>query len=457
VLRGGVGLYVAPFQINGVPGIANPVNQFGYSRNTPVVTSRDNGLTFVGNLTSPVPSNALLAPIGSSQGLSTNLGGNPGTIVPEDRKNPQVWRFTLGVQRELPGNFLVEVTYLGQRGQNFPFVRNLNFVPEQFRSQDPRNNVAANTFLTAVVPNPFRGLTPENAATNGATIARSRLLQAYPHFGTFATEFYDGSNRYNGGYIRLEKRFTSGFMLSTSCTYSQFREKVAPLNPWEEPEDRVAAVDRPHRITVATVAELPFGKGRRFGTDWNGLVNAILGGWQLSGRFEWQTGQPLVWNDVYFDPGCGNPEDVLQSNWGHDAEGRKYGVDLPIIDTSCFYTFNGQQFRNAAGNVVTFQAPEIQRGVANLRTFPSTIDSVRFQNHHIMDIGLTKNFMIGSRVKLQIRAEALNATNYTIFGVGNIQAGNLVPTSSNFGRLSNIDSSTVIRPRDIQLGAKLTF
>jgi hypothetical protein len=461
VLRGGVGLYVAPFQVSGVPGLANPINQFGYSRNTPVVTSRDNGLTFVGNLTNPVPTGTLLAPIGSSQGLSTNLGGNVSAAnaatVFEDRTNPQVWRFTFGIQRELPGDFLVEVTYLGQRGQNIPYVNSLNFVPEQFRTQDRRNNTAANTFLTALVPNPFRGLTPENAATNGATIARSRLLQAFPHFGTFFGEFYDGSNRYDGGYIRLEKRFTNGFMLSTSYTYSQFREKVAPLNPWEPLEDRIGAVDRPHRITVATVAELPFGKGRRFGKDWNGLVDAILGGWQVSGRFEWQTGQPLVWNDVYFDPGCGNPADVLQSTWGHDSQGRKYGVDLPIIDTSCFYTFNGQQFRNAAGNVVTFQAPEIARGAANIRRFPSTIDSVRFQNHHIMDIGLTKNFMLSSRVKLQLRAEALNATNYTIFNVGNIQAGNLVPTQANFGLITNLDSSTVIRPRDIQLGAKITF
>ena len=40
------------------------------------------------------------------------------------------WRFTLGIQRELPGNFLVELTYLGQRGQNFPYDSNLNFVPE---------------------------------------------------------------------------------------------------------------------------------------------------------------------------------------------------------------------------------------------------------------------------------------------------------------------------------------
>src|SRR6185295_17121605 len=115
---------------------------------------------------------------------------------------------------------------------------------------------------------------------------------------TFNVESYEGSNTYHAGIIRLDKRFTGGFMLSTSYTYSRFHEKVAPLNPWEPLEERVGTVDRPHRITFATVAELPFGKGRRFGTHWPGVVDALLGGWQMSGRFEWQSGQPLTWNDV---------------------------------------------------------------------------------------------------------------------------------------------------------------
>jgi Carboxypeptidase regulatory-like domain len=457
MLRGGAGLYIAPFQVNGVPGLANPINQIGYSRNTNATISADNGLTFVGNLSRPVPSAALLQPNGSSLGLLTNLGGNVGTFVPTGRVNAQVWRYTLGIQRELPGEFVAELSYIGQRGQNMPYTSAINYVPEQFRTRDARRDAAAETFLSATVANPFRGLTPENAGSNGATIARSRLLQQYPQFGTLSAEFYDGTNRYDGGYVRLEKRFTKGFMLSSTYTYSRFRETVAPLNPWEKGEERVGTVDRPHRITFASVAELPFGKGRKFGTNWPGLVDALLGGWQMSGRFEWQSGQPLTWNDVYFDPGCGDPKSVLKSTWGHDSAGKKYGVDVPIIDTSCFYTYNGQAFKNASGATVTFQAPEIARGAANIRTFPTTLDSVRFQNQHILDLGLTKNFKLGSRVKLQIRAEALNATNFTIFNVGNLTNNNLVPTSSNFGKLTNLDSSTVIRPRDIQLGAKITF
>ena len=163
---------------------------------------------------------------------------------------------------------------------------------------------------------------------------------------------------------------------------------------------------------------------------------------------------PLVFNqNTYFDPSCGDPRD-LKSTWGTNESGQVYGVDVPIFDTSCFYTFNGQPFRNAAGQVVTFQATEIGLGQANIRTFPSTLPNVRFQSHHLLDLGLTKNFRMGDRVRVQVRIEALNVDNFTLFGLGN-----LTTTSNNatFGRLSNIDSSTVMKPRDVQLGVRVTF
>jgi hypothetical protein len=459
LLRGGVGLFTAPFQITGVPGIGNPINQVGYSRNTPVVVTTDNGVTFVGDLSRPVPSGQLLAPIGSSQGLRTNLGATIGSgtasgIIPTDRDNPEFLRFTFGIQRELPGDFLIELNYLGQRGRNIPTVQQLNFVPEQFRTQNPLRDNTAENFLSQLVDNPLRGLTPDNAGTNGATIARRRLLTAFPAFDNLSIENYEGSNQYDGVYVRLEKRFTKGFMLSSSYTYSRFTDKVQPLNPWEDLEERRSPVDRPHRVTFASVAELPFGKGRKFGTNWSGITDAILGGWQLTGRFEWQSGAPLTWNNnTYYDPACGDPRD-LASDWSNGGPGQKRGVDIPAFDTSCFYTFNGQPFRNAAGQVVTFQAAEIQLGAANIRRFPTTLPNVRFQSHHIGDIGLTKNFDLPRGVRLQIRAEALNASNYTIFNVGNVI---LDPRNANFGRITNIDSSTVIKPRDIQLGARITF
>ena len=75
-------------------------------------------------------------------------------------------------------------------------------------------------------------------------------------------------------------------------------------------------------------------------------------------------------------------------------------------------------------------------------------------NHHLLDLGLTKNFRAGDRVRVQVKVEALNATNYTLFGVGNMV---LAPTNASFMKLNNIDSSTVMKPRDIQLGLRVTF
>ena len=158
--------------------------------------------------------------------------------------------------------------------------------------------------------------------------------------------------------LRADKRFTHGFMVMSSYTWSHMRERVTPLNPWEEPEDRVAAVDRPHRITFASVAELPVGRERRWGTDWSSGVDAILGGWQFSAKFEWQVGQPLVFNNnTYFDPACGDPKE-LKAKWGTESDGAFRGVDVPVMDVSCFYTFQNQPFTQRGGQPVTFQATE---------------------------------------------------------------------------------------------------
>jgi hypothetical protein len=463
VLRGGAGLFIAPFQLQGVPGINTAINQLGYSRNTPVPVTSDNGLTFQANLTNPVPSGTLLEPVGSALGLRANLGNAPGNVFPAERVNAEYWRYSIGVERQFPAGFLVELSYIGQKGTNVPILESLNYVPQQLRTTSAIRDNAAETFLSQVVSNPLQGLTPDAPGSNGATIARRRLLYQFPQFdasgictgnGTFCMESARGSNIYHGAIVRVDKRFTQGFMLMTSYTWSRLMEDVTPLNPWEDPEHRRGAADRPHRVTLASVTELPVGRDHSIGRNWNSVVDAVLGGWQFSAKYEWQTGQPLVFNNnTYFDPACGDPND-LQSSWGKESNGAVRGVDVPIMDISCFYTLNGQQFRNAAGQPVTFTAAEIQLGQANIRSFPSTLDGVRFMNHHLLDLGLTKNFRFNDRVRVQVRIEALNATNYTLFGSGNMV---LAPNNASFMKLSNIDSSTVMKPRDIQLGARVTF
>ena len=71
-----------------------------------------------------------------------------------------------------------------RRDRNVPFVEQINFVPQQYRTASPIRDNTAETFLSQVVSNPFQGLTPDSPGSNGATIARRRLLLQYPHFDT---------------------------------------------------------------------------------------------------------------------------------------------------------------------------------------------------------------------------------------------------------------------------------
>ena len=84
----------------------------------------------------------------------------------------------------------------------------------------------------------------------------------------------------------------------------------------------------------------------------------------------------------------------------------------------------------------------------NIRTFPSTLPGVRTHDLHLLDIGLYKTFSLPRDKALQIRIEAINALNYAV-----LWNPNQDPRSSAFGVI-NQDRNN---PRDIQLGARLTF
>ena len=79
-----------------------------------------------------------------------------------ERFNPDIWRYSVGVERELPWQLVAEVSYLGQTGSNLPIVQPVNYVPQAYRTSSALRDTAAETFLTQTVNNPFQGLFPEN-------------------------------------------------------------------------------------------------------------------------------------------------------------------------------------------------------------------------------------------------------------------------------------------------------
>jgi hypothetical protein len=448
VIRAGYGVFTAPFQIQAI-------FQPGFSTPTAFTPSTNNGLTFLATLMNPFPSGVAPSP-GAAQGLMTftgrdvtaaNATGPTSFVLSNDRKNANYERFVIGFQRELPFKIGFEATYLISRGTNLSVSKELNAINRGYQNDftgvtNPTtitNAITAlNTFLNATVSNPLRGLIPDGGTWNATTIARRRLLVPFPQFGNIAVTQYEGSSNFQSLQLQLVKRFTAGLSLNGSYTYSREHERTRYLNPQDSAlVDQVSPTERPHRWTISSIYEIPIGRDRMIGKNWNRALDMILGGWQLTGVYEWQSGEPLSFGNVYYS---GDPSQLVNMLGKKDSQGRRYGVDIPGWDISGFFI----------GGVAPAFANNYTSGSANtLRMFPLTTSKFRNQRFLKFDIGLSKNFKIREGMKIQLRVEAINALNTPYFS-----APNLDPTSATFGFTA---APTRQPPRDVQIGGRFTF
>lgn len=454
VLRAGIGMFSYDLFFDNI-------NQQGFSIGTPVLTTNDNGLTFTGaNLTNPVPTGTLVQPPGNSLGLASQLGQNltanspagggqatSNNLLSGDRKAPYYTRYEISLQREFLTGWMTAISYTESHGTNLPVFRDINNIPYQYLSTSASRDTANETFLTTQVVNPFVGLLP-GSTLNTATVQRQQLLRPFPEFGTFGVETYTGSDSYRGLTLQLERRFRSSNSFTMQYTRSRTRDQIKYLNPQlDQLEDRVSPNDRPNRFSIGANVLLPFGRSHKWGSDWNGVTDAILGGWQVSGTYGFQSGFPLTWNATYWDPSCGDPQS-LTSNVGKTVNGQLMGLDAPAWNLSCFYFHDAAVQTNGVDDPVKQRNDQrIQLG-NNVRTFPSTLDNVRTQNLHLMDIGISKNFSTGKGTTLQVRMELINALNYTV-----LWAPDQNPRNSTFGYVTTDRNN----PRDLQLGLRFTF
>lgn len=452
VIRGGFGIFTAPFQIG-------PIFQPGFSTPTSFTPSTNNGLTFLATLLNPFPSGIRDSP-GAALGLLTftgrdvtasNATGPTSTVLRYDRKNGNYSRYVVGIQRELPYKVGFEATYIYSRGSNLPVNRELNAVPRQYLNDFTgvvgsaamlTQITTVNTFLNGTVPNPLRGLIPDGGTWNAATIQRRRLLVPFPQFGNIAVQEYNGTSDFHSLQFQFVKRFTKGLSLNGSYTFSREHDKTRYLNPQDtELVDIVSPTERPHRFTFSGIYELPFGRSRMIGNDWHPAVDAVLGGWQMTAVYEWQSGEPLSFGNVYYN---GDPSALVSKLGKKDEGGRRYGIDIPAFDISGFFIGGVQSSANVPGFANNYTS-----GSTNtLRYFPLTTGNFRNQRFLKFDVGISKNFRIREGMKVQVRVEAINLLNNPYF------AGlNLDPTNSAFG-FANTQRQP---PRDIQIGGRFTF
>jgi len=430
VLRGGYGLYYLG------------QNEFGasqgFSRRTNATISNDGGLTPAVGLANPFANQAgglLLSPIGASEGPASFLGEGL-TVNFLDRPLPYSHQYSFDIERELPGNMLAEVAYVGNMTRKLPVGVGVNVLPASELGRRTASGAIDTAYYTTAIPNPMAGLIPNNSSKNGATIPRQELLLSYPQYGGIGLQNIPiGKQDHHGFQAKVTKRYGRGLTFLASYSINKTLEQVSLLNNQDfalsDPEGArlekrsATQIDIPQKFTIAGVYDLPLGKKKTIGANLPAVLDYIVGGWQFN------------WDVTY------------QSGWTVDyPNAKQVRPDSAKLDNSTFARwFNTSLWDDpATGRRVPAQEQ------FTLRDFPTRFGDVRVPGYQNWDLSLSKYFPIHEQVRLQFRFEMINAFNHPWFAT--MASGALNVTSNDFGRLNPVQRNL---PRFIKLALNLSW
>jgi hypothetical protein len=415
----------------GVPyaGATREFTSSAFSTSTPWIASVDG--IHPANLVSNMFPSGYIYPAGSSQGLLSAVGQNLSSAYPPTIKTlySQQWNFS--IQRSITADSMLQVAYVGNKGTHLNWYSGGGST--SMNQLGPQYSGLGNQLLT-LVNNPFYGVITSGSLST-KQIQYGQLLRPFPEWQTVAADGTAiGNSEYNALQSSYTKRFNSGVSLIGGYTWSKLMSDISDgvwssagaIRSWYcvRCEHSPSSYDTPHRFTLSATGELPFGKGKMLGSNWNGVVNAILGGWQANGILTLNSGHPLVFgtaaNNSYTFGGGQHP-DVIGN---------------PVLSSgqSIYQWFNTAAFAQPAN----FSSGDLSRTYTGVRT-----DWTRN-----LDASLFKNFQLKERLHIQFRAETFNLTNTPIFSSPGTTVG-----GANFGVITGQSNA----PRNMQLALKLLF
>jgi hypothetical protein len=398
VVRGGYGIFFAHPYDTGVPNSAS----LGYEISSNL-TSPDNGVTAPFILRNGVPANPVPPQLDDSFG-AVPVGRSPTTAVTfyeSNRVSGYAHQFNLGIQRELPGHIIVEVSYLANLGRKL-----------------------SNSTM------PINQIRPELLGPGVAQKDRP-----FPQFSNVSVLLPPMSiTSYNAGLVRVEKRFSGGLNLLATYTWSKFLNNSfeggsvlgAEGGTYSDLYNRKADYgpsenDIPHRFTLSSVYELPFGSGRRFLSA--SPLRWVFGDWSVGTVATLQSGPPFtvttqVNSTNAFSAGSLRADVSRNPNLPGAERALGRWFDIGAFSQPAIYRFGNQ-------------------GVNILRA-DGTIN---------FDFSVLKNFPVREGQKLQLRGELFNAFNNANFLIPGRVFG-----AAGFGLVSNAQPM-----RRVQLGLRYVF
>jgi hypothetical protein len=321
---------------------------------------------------------------------------------------PRVMQWNATIQHQITKDFSLSAGYVGNRGRHV------------FNGDGPNFNVNQPAWVPGIADQNLRK----------PFYAKYGWTQGIDFYCNCATNSYDSLQ------IQGEKRYSFGYTATGSYTYQHavndsgdsytflYNRALGRGNT-----DFIAH----NQFTLAQNFEIPFGKGRKFGASAHPAVNAILGGWMISGVTQFYTGIP-------FEPYVGNwPSGAQRPDVG--PSGRpdiKSGGD-PYAGAKHDRT---QWFKGGLGDVFLVPANNQFGNMPRNWLF-----GPRFFNQ---DLSLAKAFQIKERARFQIRADAFNAFNHPNLGTPN---NNI--TDPNAGLITSLANNAQMRR--LQFGARLEW
>ena len=461
VIRTGTGWYSDTYNVmNTRPGMN------GYSQTTTTNLSTDNGLTYccgVGAaanfgatniMQNPFPvlasGSRWVMPVGNTLGAAV-LDAQGTTNTPRDYAPSMQQRYSFALQRQIFGNDMVEGSYSGGYASQ-PMTRNLSYLPAQYWNFFNVRSSTVDTAMQATVANPFLAAVPAIQSSSPAlatylsslggnftatTLQVQQLLRAYPNagFGLNQANYFRSHTVDNEVRVVYHRRAWKGLQSDVQFAHMWGRQQWLPNQFDPQPSWQLNSNIRPNRIVWSTIFQLPFGKGRTWFT--HGALNPVLGGWQLSWIYTYQTGALIGWGNQFYYGSVDQVATALNHDGIHSQNINMW------YDPAAVWT----QTAAPPSNFVGFEGRSAnQPNTYNARIFPQYVDSLRNDPVRNWDAKILRNFRLYERLSLETAVDLLNITNHTQF-----TAPAITVTATNFGQLSGQANSGRIIQCDVHI------
>ena len=323
----------------------------------------------------PTGSNPLLPILGKAYGTNLGRGGQPLLWYPQNDHKARNDRFNFNIQRQLKGQIVVSATYFLNIG-NQQYIKNLNKIDPKLQQQyqNSLNTKVDNPFYNYLTPTLFPG-----PLRNQQQVSLGSLLVPYPQYGgLYQIGTLGAAERYHSVELKAQKAFSKGYNFLVSYVYIREKTQTNSFNDQDAYTNNLVYQEsnQPrHRFNIASVWELPVGKGHAYLNSTPAVVDAVLGGWKASGLWTYTSGDfPRFGNYVV----NGNP---------------------------CVSNPNPQRWFNTAA------FSPLPANTYVLRANPLQYDCLTGPKFWNLDANLTKSMRITERVHAELKMAAYNATN----------------------------------------------